>query len=248
MTAKNEHTLYRKAAETLVKNQPCVALTGAGVSAESGIPTFRKGGLWDKYDPSIYASIDYFLKDPTKYWSLRYELIKNYGNVKPNPAHINLARLEERGYLSGIITQNTDGLHTKAGSKNVVEIHGTFRICHCMQCNKQYVAPNIPDGMPPQCECGGVLKPDTVLFGEQLPMEAIQEAYALSSSCRCFLLIGTSAVVYPAASLPEIAQDHGAVIVEINIENSFPKADISITAKAGEALARIMKEIEDLET
>jgi NAD-dependent deacetylase len=145
-----------------------------------------------------------------------------------------------------VITQNIDGLHKKAGSKNVVEIHGSLREIYCLQCGKEFLAPEIPNGMPPYCECGGGLKPNTVLFGEQLPQEALTEAYNESTTCKVMLLIGTSAVVYPAASLPSLAKQNGAKIIEINIEKSFPEADYFIEEKAGTALPKLVSEIESI--
>ena len=238
-------TLYKKVAQLMVNLKQCVVLSGAGISAESGIPTFRsKGGLWEKYDPAIYASIEVFRKDPSKYWAIRGDFIRKYEEFQPNPAHLALVDLESMGIVRQVVTQNIDGLHKKAGSKNVVEIHGSLREIYCLQCGKEYLAPQIPDGMPPYCECGGVLKPNTVLFGEQLPQEALAEAYNESTTCKVMLLIGTSAVVYPAASLPSLAKQNGARIIEINIEKSFPEADFFIEQKAGTALPKIVCEIE----
>ena len=236
--------LYKEVAELLVNEKECVALTGAGISAESGIPTFRsKGGLWEKYDPMVYASVEVFRQDPSKYWTIRGEFIRNYDTYQPNKAHVALAELEKMGIVRHVITQNIDGLHKKAGSQNVTEIHGSLRETYCLQCGQEYLAPGVPDGMPPYCECGGVLKPNTVLFGEQLPEGALETAYQESTTCRLMLVIGTSAVVQPAASLPALAQRKGAKIVEINIERAFPTADIVVEEKAGSGLSHILKAI-----
>ena len=165
--------IYKKIAGLLTNLKRCVVITGAGISAESGIQTFRsKGGLYEKYDPTVYASIKVFRKDPSKYWSMRGDFIRNYNSYKPNKAHFALAELEKMGLLSCVITQNVDGLHKKAGSESVVEIHGSLREIYCLQCRKEYIAPDIPKGNPPLCPCGGVLKPNTVLFGEHLPPDA----------------------------------------------------------------------------
>jgi NAD-dependent deacetylase len=154
-------TLYTEVAQALVDLKPCVALTGAGISAESGIPTFRsKGGLWEKYDPMIYASVEVFNEDPSKYWTIRGEFIRNYDTYQPNKAHLALAELEKMGIVRHVITQNIDGLHKKAGSRNVTEIHGSLRETYCLQCGKEFIAPHVPEGLPPYCECGGVLKPN----------------------------------------------------------------------------------------
>lgn len=235
---------YQDVAELLLTLKNCVVLTGAGISAESGIPTFRsKDGLWERYDPMVYASVEVFRRDPSKYWQIRGDFIRNYDTYSPNAAHRALVELEQMGIVRRVITQNIDGLHRKAGSRRVVEIHGSLREINCQQCGKTYLAPNIPEGNPPHCECGGVLKPNTVLFGEQLPPEALEAAIRESSTCRVMLVIGTSAVVYPAAHLPAVAKQHGAKIVEINIERAFPDADHVILEKAGTAMARILDAI-----
>ena len=234
--------VYEAVAKFIVDLRPCVALTGAGISAESGIPTFRsKGGLWEKYDPMVYASAEAFREDPSKYWTIRGEFIRNYDSYQPNKAHIALAELEKMNMLRHVITQNIDGLHKKAGSRNVTEIHGSLRETYCLKCGKEFIAPHVPEGLPPYCDCGGVLKPNTVLFGEQLPQGALETAYHESSSCKLMLVIGTSAVVQPAASLPALAQQKGAKIVEVNIEGAFPGADFVIEEKAGIGLSRILK-------
>ena len=233
---------YQEVADLLDKRRGCVALTGAGISAESGIPTFRsKGGLWEKYDPMVYASAEVFRQDPSKYWLIRGDFIRNYNNYEPNPGHIALAQLEQMDLLRHVITQNIDGLHKKAGSKNVTEIHGSLREIYCLSCRKEYLAPEVPEGQPPYCDCGGVLKPNTVLFGEQLPPAALETAHQESSTCHIMLVIGTSAVVQPAASLPYLAKQNGAVIIEINPEKAFPVADIHIMEKAGTALPEIVE-------
>jgi NAD-dependent deacetylase len=237
-------SVYDQVADLICSHQHCVALTGAGISAESGIATFRaKGGLWDKFDPTVYASIDVFRRDPSKYWTIRGEFIRNYDVYQPNAGHTALAEMEEMGLLRAVITQNIDGLHRKAGSRNVTEIHGSLREIFCMGCGKEFLAPHVPDGTPPRCACGGVLKPNTVLFGEQLPPEALETAYREACTCRTMLVIGTSAVVQPAASLPAVARDHGAKLIEINVEKAFPDVDIRILEMAGTALPRIVSEL-----
>ncbi len=233
-----------EAAKIIKDSNRCVALTGAGISAESGIPTFRsKGGLWNSYDPAVYASIDTFMKDPSKYWSIRGDFIRNYNNYLPNPGHLVLASMEKNGFVKCIITQNIDGLHGKAGSKNVLEIHGSLREIFCMSCGKKFTAPDVPQGDVPRCPCGGVLKPNTVLFGESLPPDILAEAEEYACTCDVMLLIGTSALVYPAAYLPVTAKRNGAKIIEINLENSFSDSDIVIEEKSGIALPIIEEEI-----
>ncbi len=239
---------YSEIAKLLLSKQECVVLSGAGISAESGIPTFRtKGGLWEKYDPAVYASIEVFRRDPSKYWQIRGDFIRDYETYEPNAAHRALVELEQMGIVRQVITQNIDGLHRKAGSRSVIEIHGSLREIICQQCAKIYLAPHIPEGSPPYCSsCKGVLKPNTVLFGEQLPPAALETAILESSTCKVMLLIGTSAVVYPAAQLPVVAKQHGAKIVEINIERAFGDADHIVLEKAGKAMSRILESVKDL--
>ena len=242
-------SLYEEVVRLIVDLKPSVALTGAGISAESGIPTFRsKGGLWEKYDPMIYASIEAFREDPSKYWTIRGEFIRSYDTYQPNQAHLALAELEEMGIVRHVITQNIDGLHRKAGSRNVTEIHGSLRETYCLQCGKEFIAPHVPEGLPPHCDCGGVLKPNTVLFGERLPEGALETAYHQSATCKLMLVFGTSAVVQPAASLPVLARQKGAKIVELNIEPAFPGADFFIEEKAGTGMARLVEEIKKIES
>jgi NAD-dependent deacetylase len=238
---------YAEVARLMVDLKKCVALTGAGISAESGIPTFRsKGGLWEKYDPVIYASIEAFNEDPSKYWTIRGEFIRNYETYQPNKAHLALAELEQMGIVRHVITQNIDGLHKKAGSRNVTEIHGSLRETYCLQCGKEFIAPHVPEGLPPYCDCGGVLKPNTVLFGESLPRGALETAYDQSATCKLMLVIGTSAVVQPAASLPHLAKQKGAKIVEVNIEPAFSGADFLIAEKAGTALSGLLSAVKKI--
>ncbi len=238
---------YKEIAPLMMKLKPCVALTGAGISAESGIPTFRsKGGLWEKYDPMVYASIETFQEDPAKYWTIRGEFIRDYDTYQPNKAHLVLAEMERMNLLRHVITQNIDGLHKKAGNKNVTEIHGSLRETYCLKCSQEFIAPHVPEGLPPYCDCGGVLKPNTVLFGEQLPQGALETAYHESTSCKLMLVIGTSAVVQPAASLPVLAQQKGAKIVEVNIERAFPGADFMVKEKASIGLSKILEQIKKI--
>jgi NAD-dependent deacetylase len=194
----------------------------------------------------VYASAEVFRQDPSKYWAIRGDFIRGYERYQPNPGHYALADLEKMNILRHIITQNIDGLHKKAGNQSVTEIHGSLREIYCLRCKKAYLAPHIPEGDPPFCECGGVLKPNTVLFGEQLPQDALEKAYHESSNCKIMLVIGTSAVVQPAASLPFFSKKSGATIIEINPEKAFPAADYYIQEKAGTALPKIVAEVECL--
>lgn len=202
-----------------------VAFTGAGISAESGIPTYRgKGGMWTKYDPDKYASIDFFNRDPSYYWNffkdVRFPLLKK---AKPNPAHYTLAQLEETGKLACIITQNIDGLHQMAGSKDVIELHGNTRVIRCISCSRKYDMDDafamLQEELPPHCkDCSNVLRPDVVFFGESLPKERLERAFAEACSCDLLLAIGSSLVVYPAAHIPVLAKQAGAKLAIINMD------------------------------
>lgn len=234
--------LYKKATQLLHNSRRTIALTGAGVSAESGIPTFRNDdGLWKKYDPAIYASYEVFLRDPSKYWEMmRGEFIRIYDALLPNAAHKALAKMEGLGKLHRIITQNIDGLHTKAGNREVIEIHGNLQESYCMSCNREFTLSDLPDGIPPYCPCGGVIKPSTVLFGEPMPEQAMEKALFESAHCDLMLVIGTTATVQPAASLPVIAMEHGAKLIEINPEQALFHADLRIQELAGIALPALL--------
>jgi len=225
-----------------------VAFTGAGFSAESGISTFRgAGGLWSKYDPSIYADINVFMQDSTYYWNFfrdeRYPVIKK---AKPNDGHYALVELEKRGKLYRVITQNIDGLHRVAGQSDVIELHGNTRKVNCLNCDKTYTMDEaykiLQKELPPRCSCGGVLKPGTILFGEPLPQVALDTAMLASKNCDMFLVLGSSLVVYPAASMPKIAKRNGATLVIINIDPTplDDTADLVINGSASKVLSALI--------
>lgn len=195
------------------------ALTGAGISVESGIPDFRSpGGVWTIYDPQEYATIEVFLQNPAKAWDLYRELGKGLLDKEPNAAHRALALLEEAGRLEGIVTQNVDGLHQAAGSRNVLEIHGDHRHLQCLRCSwlgpleEQHLA---GDDVPACPRCSYPLKPNMVLFGEDV--RRMPEINALMARCDLLLVVGTSAEVYPAAGLPDQVSRHGGLIYEFNL-------------------------------
>ena len=225
-----------------------VAFTGAGISAESGIPTYRgDDGVWHKYDPEKYANISYFLRDPSYYWNffkdVRYPVLKK---AKPNKAHIILAELEKKGILKCVITQNIDGLHQLAGSKRVFELHGNTRTIYCMNCQKKYSLDEVyekiaKNEIPPKCTCGGVLRPDVVFFGEQLPVDVLEQAREESLKADLFVVIGSSLVVQPAASLPLIAKQNGAKLVIINKDPTplDSRADLVFHEKASKVLSEV---------
>lgn len=238
--------LIEQAAEVLSKSAHVVALTGAGISVESGIPPFRgKGGLWEKYDVEEYATIDVFLTNPSKAWILLKVLGDTCVSAKPNDAHKALAELEEMGRLSSVITQNIDGLHQKAGSKRVIEFHGSYKTMTCTACQKVFDSHSVDlKVIPPLCECKGILKPDVVLFGEPIPTEAIRDSYQESSLCDTLLVIGTSAVVMPASQIPLIAKQHRATVIEINTERTILTnsiSDIFLEGSAAKFLPQITK-------
>ncbi|MHC4944335.1 MAG: SIR2 family NAD-dependent protein deacylase [Planctomycetota bacterium] len=199
-----------------------VALTGAGISVESGIPDFRSpGGLWTRMAPEEYATIEVFLNDPEKAWKLYRAIAESLEGAKPNPAHLALAELERAGMLSGIVTQNVDGLHHAAGSEKVIEMHGDHRHLHCLQCRCLFeVVPEHfnSDEVPCCMECDLPLKPNAVLFGEDV--RGMEEIIALLSECDLLLVIGTSAQVYPAAGLPAAVKQNEGLIFEFNLEST----------------------------
>ncbi len=209
-----------KVIETVRNAQNIVALTGAGMSVESGIAPFRgKGGLWERFDPEKYAHIDAFRKDPQKSWELFRLQIEEVTHAVPHTGYHALVTLERYG-LKSVITQNVDGLHKKTGSRDVVELHGTLSKLRCDDCSSrkdtlEYMD-QIYNNTVPKCPCGAYFRPDVVMFGEPLPTEAMQRALELCCESDLVLVIGTSSIVYPAASLPDIARNSGAVIVEIN--------------------------------
>lgn len=200
-----------------------VALTGAGISVDSGIPAFRGSqGLWERYDPQEYAHIDAFIANPGKVWRMLAEMLNLVFQAKPNSAHLALAELETNGYLQSIITQNVDGLHQAAGSKRVIEFHGNTRRLICLSCGKQQeIKANDNFSIPPLCpDCRAVMKPDVVFFGEGIPKSAQESAVLAATHADVMLVIGTSAVVYPVADLPQVTKQNGGRIIEINLEPS----------------------------
>jgi NAD-dependent deacetylase len=217
-----EKDLIKKTAQAIRRSKKVVALTGAGISVESGIPDFRgPSGLWEKFDPMEYATIDAFIANPKKVWAMLKEMGSLVERAEPNPAHIALAKLEEMGLLSSIVTQNIDNLHQAAGSRRVIEFHGNSSKLLCMSCGRLYERKEIVlESLPPRCSCSGVLKPNVVFFGEAIPWKAHLEAQEEAGNCEVMLVVGTSAVVSPACDLPLIAKRAGATIVEVNLEET----------------------------
>ena len=238
----------QRAAELLSRARSGVVLTGAGVSAESGIPTFRGiGGLWSQYDPVKVASIDNFLRDPSAYWKVSKERGPAVLAARPNPGHTALAALERAGRLVAVVTQNTDGLHQDAGSHRVIELHGSGRTVQCLDCGarerRSDVQARLDFEMPPRCiTCGGLfLKPTVVLFGEALPIPAVEEAFALARAADVMLVVGSSLVVYPAAHIPLAALESGAALIVVNAEptplDRF--AEVIVNGNSGEVLPQL---------
>jgi NAD-dependent deacetylase len=219
-------------------------LTGAGVSAESGVPTFRgNNGLWKQHRAEELATPQAFARNPKLVWEWydwRRGLI---AQAKPNPGHHALADVEERARRFTLITQNVDGLHELAGSRNVLRLHGSIWMLRCLDCNREREDRRTPlPGLPPHCECGGMLRPGVVWFGEALPSDVWRKAEQAARSADLFLVVGTSAVVYPAAGLATMAKSSGARVVEINIAESGISSGIDefLQGPSGELLPQLI--------
>lgn len=229
-----------------------VALTGAGISVESGIPPFRgKGGIWERVDPMEFGHIDTFEQDPGKVWRVLIRDLKEIiDRAAPNDGHKGLARLEAMGLLTAVITQNVDGLHQMAGNKEVLEFHGNCAWQRCMDCGGKTRTQEVDiSRLPPVCACGGVLRPDWVFFGEAIPAPALQRSRQLAMRCDIMLVVGTSATVHPAATMPLIARQTGAKVIEINPERTPLTGSISdylIQGRAGEVLSALVSELESM--
>lgn len=239
--------LINAAADIIVKSDLTLALTGAGISVESGIPDFRSaGGLWSKFDPAEYANISAFRSNPEKVWEMLREMDKIVSGAEPNEAHIGMGELEKMGYLHYIITQNVDNLHQAGGSKNVIEYHGNSSSLSCLWCGKTYTAEEKRSEHPPRCECKMILKPDVVFFGEAIPQDAMNRSFQLASSAKALMVVGTSAVVSPANTIPSIAKQNGARVIEINKERTHltdSLTDIFLQGSAGEIISVLVKTI-----
>lgn len=229
----------------LLRSRYAIALTGAGISVESGIPDFRgKNGLWSRLDPFEYGHIDSFRLNPGKVWKMLMEMGALVESVNPNGAHIALAELEKLGVIKMVITQNVDSLHQRAGSINVIEFHGNFRRMHCDRCHKVYMRADVSlVRLPPLCTCGGPVRPDIVMFGEGIPHEAYSRAFDAAAKCDLMLVVGTSASVVPASELPRIAKKNGAHVLEINpVASDLTRkiTELHIMESAGQALGNIL--------
>jgi NAD-dependent deacetylase len=232
-----------------------IAFTGAGISTESGIPDYRsQGGIWDRFRPVYFDEFMSSRKAREEYWRRWEEMHRGIMQAKPNPAHQVLAKLCQQGMLDGVITQNVDGLHQDSGvpAEAVIELHGNTRRIRCMSCREivaiDEVIHRLADGdSAPACTCGGHLKPDTISFGQAMPLDEVQRATALSQHCDVFIVVGSTLVVQPAAQMPIYAKNHGAFLAIINLSQTPCDGicDALICGKAGEVLPQIMQKIEE---
>ena len=236
-----------EAVSLLKKSKYTTAYTGAGISVESGIPAFRgTDGLWNKYDSNL-LEYQYFLQNPKKSWEVIKEIFyDHFGKAKPNKAHLFLAKMEQQGFISSTITQNIDNLHQAAGSRKVSEFHGNSQVLVCLSCYSEYSAKEVNfDLLPPTCrQCGGLLKPNFVFFGEAIPKQPLTAAYEAANKSELFLIIGTTGEVMPANQFPYLAKENGAKIIEINPEPSLYThaiTDIFLKGQAGIMMERIGK-------
>ena len=241
-----------RAAELIRQSRHMVAFTGAGHSTPSGIPDFRSpdSGLWEKHDPMLVASIWAFRLNPKNFYDWIRPMVDTMSNAEPNPAHDALAELEQLGHLQVVITQNIDDLHQRAGSRRVLELHGHLREATCVRCYKKVsvdpaVEQRIRNGQVPRCECGGVMKPDVILFGEQLPIRVLNQAMDEARRCDLILVAGSSLEVTPAADIPFLAVDSGAKAIMVNLEPTAfdSRADVVIHGDVAEILPRLVETV-----
>jgi NAD-dependent deacetylase len=247
-----------EAARLVVASSHVVAMVGAGHSVESGIPPFRgPGGLWTKYGEPDMLGYQNFTRDPKKWWEETLsdtgpmrELLDALAQAQPNPGHYALAELEQLGQLQHIITQNIDNLHQEAGSTAITEIHGSRVKLRCIGCNTRWPINEFTvEELPPKCpECGGMVKSDTVMFGEPIPRDALDECIRQSRMCTCMLLVGTSGTVYPAAGFPQDVKMAGGKLIEINPNETAltPLCDIILRAPAGTSLPMLVERVRQL--
>jgi len=241
------------AAEIIRDSQYAVVLSGAGISTPSGIPDFRSptSGLWERYDPFEVASLNAFRYDPEKFFSWMRNLANKIQIAQPNSAHTGLAQLESEGLIHTVITQNIDGLHQRAGSQNVLEIHGTLRTLTCIGCYRQqdatsYLEPYLQSGEIPRCpNCRNILKPDVVLFGEQLQARTWLQVKQNVNQCDLMIVVGSSLEVLPVAGLPMRAIENGAHLIIINQSETYIdiRADIVISENVAVTIPRIVQEV-----
>ena len=231
-------------AKRLTSNSYIVFLTGAGVSAESGVPTFRSvDGFWEKFKPEELAHFNSFIKNPALVQAWYQHRVEIVNNVKPNKGHMAMASMESKVATCVVITQNVDNLHQRAGSREVIELHGNILRNYCIDCGMQFDGGLCTEnGETTLCKCGGLVRPDVVWFGEMLPANSFRMAEKHARKCDLFISVGTSGVVYPAAGLPGLAKSSGAFLVEINTEVTDLSSlmDVTFQGKSGEILPRLM--------
>ncbi len=241
-----ENLFSRHLRSKLAAARDVVVFTGAGMSAESGVPTFRgEDGIWKKFKPEELANFDAFIRNPDLVWDWYVHRKQLISEIQPHPGHYAIAQMERVFDKVTVITQNIDNLHHRAGSTRVHELHGNITRNYCIECGTMYPHELLPQGKGvPHCsKCNGLIRPDVVWFGELLPADAWNESVSAAEHSDLFFAVGTSAVVYPAASIPLVAQRAGAFVVEINIERTdlSPRADEFIEGKAGEVLPGLVK-------
>ena len=235
--------LSREFIDRLREARSVVAFTGAGVSAESGVPTFRgTDGIWKKFKPEELASMEAFVRNPALVWEWYSHRKKIIAEIAPNAGHYALARMEQMIPRFAVITQNIDNLHRRAGSRTVHELHGNIERSYCMRCGTPSTGEAVPGAGTPKCtQCGGLVRPDVVWFGELLPDDVWEASVRACAAADVFLSVGTSAVVYPAASLPLMAKEQGAFVVEINPEPTplTSRADLFLQGPSGVILPEL---------
>jgi NAD-dependent deacetylase len=230
--------------DIVVNSEKICALTGSGISAESGIPTFRgPDGMWNKYKAEELATPEAFAREPRLVWEWYQTRRHAVSRAVPNAGHRALAQWENLASSFVLVTQNVDGLHRAAGSRRVLELHGNIRQNRCVTCGHESAMEDITfDGRVPLCKCGGMLRPAVVWFGESLPEEVLDEAFTAVRHCDLLVTVGTSAVVYPAAALPHVALEHGIPVIEVNTQETplSAAATVSLRGPAGEILPPIV--------
>ncbi len=255
----SQERAIQQAAALLLAANYVVALTGAGISVESGIPPFRgPGGLWTKYGEPPMDGYKRFLQDPKKAWEERLspsgaskEIRDTIATARPNPGHYALVTMEEMGILRCLITQNVDNLHRRAGSHNVLEIHGNYTLVRCIQCTARFPSDAVSlTTLPPRCPtCGGILKSDTVSFGEPIPSDVLESCLRATQRCDCMLVAGTSATVYPAAWFPLEVHNRGGTLIEVNLYESelTPLCTVSLRGSAATLLPQLLHTLQVLQ-
>ncbi len=255
MAETSQHEIIQEAARRLLSAKYVMALTGAGISVESGIPPFRgPGGLWTKYGEPPMNGYELFLQDPKKAWEERLspsgpskEIWQTLGTAEPNDGHTAFVDLENMGIVRCLITQNVDNLHRRAGSQNIIEIHGNYTLVRCIECNSRFPGAEVPmHRLPPECpNCPGILKSDTVSFGEPIPHDALEQCYSETQLCDCMIVAGTSATVYPAAAFPIAISEKGGTLIEVNLYESelTPLCALSVRGSSGSILRHLVEAI-----